>query len=147
VPYCPQCRSEYRLGFTECADCLVPLIDELPPEPEKETREEPKLVAIYAGNPHEAAVVRSAIEGSGIPASLVREGTGSYPVTVGAIGEGRVLVREADIARALEVMGTKLSAELTTDESMETAPRSWWYWSAIATAVVLAIALIFDAFR
>ncbi len=23
--YCPQCGVEYRPGFTECADCLVPL--------------------------------------------------------------------------------------------------------------------------
>ncbi len=30
--YCPNCRAEYREGFTECADCGVPLVDELPPE-------------------------------------------------------------------------------------------------------------------
>jgi uncharacterized RDD family membrane protein YckC len=26
--YCPQCRAEYRDGFTECSDCRVPLIAE-----------------------------------------------------------------------------------------------------------------------
>lgn len=31
--FCPQCRTEYREGFTLCADCNVPLIDYLPPEP------------------------------------------------------------------------------------------------------------------
>jgi len=30
--YCPKCRSEYREGFIECADCLAPLIVNLPPE-------------------------------------------------------------------------------------------------------------------
>ena len=28
--FCPNCRCEYRPGFTECADCRVPLVDELP---------------------------------------------------------------------------------------------------------------------
>jgi hypothetical protein len=27
---CPQCRTEYRPGFAECADCRVPLVDALP---------------------------------------------------------------------------------------------------------------------
>jgi hypothetical protein len=32
--YCPQCLVEYRDGFTECADCRVPLSPgTLPPEP------------------------------------------------------------------------------------------------------------------
>ena len=29
--FCPRCRCEYRLGFTECADCHVPLVDQMPP--------------------------------------------------------------------------------------------------------------------
>jgi tetratricopeptide (TPR) repeat protein len=32
MPYCPKCRAEYREGFTECADCRVPLVDALPAE-------------------------------------------------------------------------------------------------------------------
>jgi len=28
--FCPRCGAEYRPGFTECADCLVPLVDRLP---------------------------------------------------------------------------------------------------------------------
>jgi hypothetical protein len=30
--YCPQCGSEYREGFTTCADCQIPLVERLPPE-------------------------------------------------------------------------------------------------------------------
>ncbi len=29
--FCPKCRTEYRPGFTQCADCHVPLVPELPP--------------------------------------------------------------------------------------------------------------------
>lgn len=32
--FCPQCKTEYREGFHECADCRVALVAELPPEPE-----------------------------------------------------------------------------------------------------------------
>lgn len=28
--FCPQCRVEYRAGFTRCTDCEVALVDELP---------------------------------------------------------------------------------------------------------------------
>jgi hypothetical protein len=28
--FCPQCRVEYRAGFTHCTDCNVDLVDELP---------------------------------------------------------------------------------------------------------------------
>jgi hypothetical protein len=30
--FCPSCRTEYREGFTECSDCGVALVAELPPE-------------------------------------------------------------------------------------------------------------------
>ena len=28
--FCPECRSEYRPGFTHCSDCDVDLVNELP---------------------------------------------------------------------------------------------------------------------
>lgn len=33
--WCPVCRNEYKEGITECADCHVALVEELPPEEEK----------------------------------------------------------------------------------------------------------------
>ncbi len=32
--FCPKCKTEYRPGYTVCADCGVGLVDRLPPEPE-----------------------------------------------------------------------------------------------------------------
>lgn len=30
--FCPECKAEYRPGFTHCVDCDVDLVDALPPE-------------------------------------------------------------------------------------------------------------------
>lgn len=43
MPWCPKCKSEYREGITECADCKVPLMDELPPESENPYSEEAEM--------------------------------------------------------------------------------------------------------
>ncbi len=31
--WCPKCKSEYRPGFTVCADCGTPLVEQLPSAP------------------------------------------------------------------------------------------------------------------
>jgi hypothetical protein len=31
--FCPKCRAEYRPGFSQCSDCELELIAELPPKP------------------------------------------------------------------------------------------------------------------
>ena len=46
--FCPQCRTEYRSGFTRCADCHVALQPVLPAEPDNEPF--PKLVGILDTN-------------------------------------------------------------------------------------------------
>ncbi|MCR5331860.1 MAG: hypothetical protein K6E62_11855 [Lachnospiraceae bacterium] len=32
MPWCPKCKNEYQEGITVCADCGIPLVDELPAE-------------------------------------------------------------------------------------------------------------------
>ena len=58
--YCPKCRTEYREGFYECADCLVPLVDELPPEEPAEYIDFKEIMTIY--DPGELVVIRSILE-------------------------------------------------------------------------------------
>jgi hypothetical protein len=106
--YCPQCRAEYVAAAAQCSDCLVPLVDELPPE-EPEASDPPwdpenELVEVYAVGQIDAQVVRSLLEGNGIPAVVASEGAGGmYPVNVG-FGAGRVLVRRRDVATARELI-------------------------------------------
>jgi hypothetical protein len=46
--YCPQCLTEYREGFTQCADCQVPLQSALPVKPESQPL--PEMVGVLDTN-------------------------------------------------------------------------------------------------
>ena len=58
--FCPKCKAEYREGFTECADCGVVLVKELPPEDELEYLEYEEVLATY--NAVDIAMVTSLME-------------------------------------------------------------------------------------
>jgi hypothetical protein len=40
--FCPQCKAEYRLGFSRCSDCGVDLVYELPPQASRPRAWEPE---------------------------------------------------------------------------------------------------------
>jgi len=67
--YCPQCRSEYREGFTECADCKVPLrAGAAPPEPPDSLDPSMELVVVLESNePMQIAMATGLLEDAGIP--------------------------------------------------------------------------------
>src|ERR1043166_2720764 len=62
--FCPQCKSEYRAGFTRCSDCDVPLVGRLPqpenPQPLVRLRSYP--------NDGELFIAISILESAGIDA-------------------------------------------------------------------------------
>jgi hypothetical protein len=62
--FCPKCRAEYRPGFTECSDCKVPLVVELPAEPATEYIEYEEILTTF--NPFDIAVIKSLLDAEGI---------------------------------------------------------------------------------
>jgi len=68
--YCPECRAEYREGFTHCADCDVDLVEALPPEDQAEYLES---ATVFEGDPNNAELVCATLEGSGIEAWVENE--------------------------------------------------------------------------
>ena len=54
--FCPECGAEYRQGFYECSDCQVPLVHELPSEPEPEPAD--RVIPILEVGPVEFGRVR-----------------------------------------------------------------------------------------
>ena len=80
--YCPQCRTEYRRGFTQCVDCEVELVPELPPEPPPEPKPEyVKYEEVYATyDKGEIAVIKSLLDSRNIMYYFANEQFGSlYP--------------------------------------------------------------------
>ncbi len=55
MPWCPKCKTEYREGFTVCADCGSELVKEQPVEERKQkpNRESPGEVLVFKTAPRE----------------------------------------------------------------------------------------------
>lgn len=62
--FCPKCRTEYRDGFTVCADCRIELVDAILPEPEAEWLDLVEISVIE--NPAKMAFISSILEEQGI---------------------------------------------------------------------------------
>jgi hypothetical protein len=104
---CPRCEGEFREGIAVCPDCEVELVEEIA-EPEHDL--EPFETVYETGETAVLPVVRSLLEGSGIP-FLIRneEALGLFPAEgIGLMidprshaAEVQVPVRHAEAAREL----------------------------------------------
>ena len=66
--YCPQCRVEFREGFTECSDCRVPLLAGTPPlEPDPFDPALGLVVVLETNDGVQLALAKGLLEGAGIP--------------------------------------------------------------------------------
>ncbi|HVG24207.1 MAG TPA: DUF2007 domain-containing protein [Thermoanaerobaculia bacterium] len=111
---CPECDSEYRDGFTRCADCDVELIEPPPPEPEVQ------LVKIYeGGNPAVLPLIESLLRDAQIEFmtrgealqdlfALGRFGTGGGSNAVGPV---EYWVRAEDEQAARELLADAADEE------------------------------------
>jgi len=96
--FCPKCRIEYREGYTECAECRAPLVEELPPEPETEYVEWVTILTTMDQNT--VMVATSLLEDAGIPVLVKGEGL-QIIVGSGAPKEIQVMPENAAQARLL----------------------------------------------
>ena len=107
--FCPTCRAEYRPGFTECADCGVPLVYELPEA--QSIREEQlspiedrdaDLVAVYSTyNPTDVMMIKSLLDAEEIIYNFQGElfkGSGVFIVPA------MLFVAKADAQSVIEIL-------------------------------------------
>jgi hypothetical protein len=72
--FCPECKVEYRLGFTECSDCHVALVAELPTEVEPGTPNPANMRVIARPSTDAACVsVCLTLREAGIPYQVQQE--------------------------------------------------------------------------
>ena len=97
--YCPTCKGEYREGFTQCADCQVPLVDELPQSESDDTPID--LVEVLStADPGLIAFVKSVLEAEDIPYLAHGEHFSRMHATIPV----RFLVAKEDVEVAREVL-------------------------------------------
>jgi hypothetical protein len=125
--YCPQCRTEYREGFTECSDCHVPLLaGTLPPEAPDPF--DPKIGLVEVVETQDSiqlAMVKGLLEDAGIPFLLLGQITGLVnDVDPFLQKHVRVQVpadREAEARELLEVLlQPDTSPQLAADDASDT---------------------------
>ncbi|MEO8505319.1 MAG: DUF2007 domain-containing protein [Acidobacteriota bacterium] len=78
---CPNCRSEFREGIERCPDCDLPLVKSLPVERHDQA---PWVEIMETADPSLIPVLRSVLEGAGIPCAIEgEEAVGIFPVGIG----------------------------------------------------------------
>ena len=113
--FCPECRTEYREGFTVCVDCGATLVPELPPEPTQESPPECADFEEVLGFMDEGvvAIVKSLMDEEGIDYYIHGEFKVSGDPT------RKLMVRGDQAERAREILEDMESDE---EESEEAAP-------------------------
>jgi len=72
--FCPECRAEYRDGFTRCSDCDVDLVERLPESSDADARVFPsEMREVWTGEEEEQCVsVCSELRQEGIPLHVLQ---------------------------------------------------------------------------
>lgn len=89
--FCPACKSEYRVGFTKCGECNVPLVEHLEDEstlegaPQTDLSETDLVSVLTSLDSAIVSDIVAQIEVSGIP-YLLQSGT-AFPLPDGLIGD------------------------------------------------------------
>jgi len=98
--FCPECRTEYREGFTVCSDCGRTLVSELLPEPPTEISSEGDEFEEVFGFMDEGvvAIVKSLLDEEGIDYHIV----GVFTVSSGP--DRKLMIRKDQVERAREIL-------------------------------------------
>ena len=99
--FCPDCRGEYREGFTRCELCGVDLVEAL--SPVDETSEQDLVPAFQSTDGLLVAATRSALESQGIPVVVQgEEAQGLLPVNAVVLVPREHLTEAQELIQLLE---------------------------------------------
>ena len=93
--FCPQCRAEYRLGFTTCNECGIRLVDILPVAEVHEPEHSRLVTVVTVQGQFEEGQIRSFLEAAGIPTAVRGEALRrTHGLTIDGIGAADIMVPE-----------------------------------------------------
>jgi hypothetical protein len=154
--FCPECRGEFREGFTVCPDCEIELVTE-DPSPETALDSEAEIegrgegvVVLRTGVLFEADMAAAALENAGVPYYRREESSGGLSFAMPAApspGPGtwwRIEVPAAVVDRAEEILN---GLPMPRKESpgvwdFRPPPEAKGFWKSYAGAMLLLFALV-----
>ena len=108
--FCPQCKAEYRVGFTRCSDCGVALVNRLPAEPPRLVESPAELVVVRTyQNRFEADVAKTALDAAGIESMLRSDDYGGRGPNLTLTQGIEILVRAEDARDADAILSIDLT--------------------------------------
>jgi hypothetical protein len=157
MPFCPNCRDEYRPGILKCADCGAPLVDELPDRyvPSNLTDDVP---IARADSIEIAQMWAELLTAEGIACRLLPAGAGDTMLVPGQ-AHWEVRVAAADEDRAFELLESGEAVpdedlaheaeleDLEPEDDVEPSGGSGVRWLILGVAVVVAAILLFAGAR
>jgi hypothetical protein len=118
MPFCPNCKVEYRSGITLCADCQVNLVESLP-QPTPEEIEAANLyrlddLAVLAefNNISEAEMIQELLAENQIETTLRGQGD-QYSIFVGSVEPVTLLVEKHNLESAREIYEAYFAGQKT----------------------------------
>ncbi|MBU1342699.1 MAG: DUF2007 domain-containing protein, partial [Proteobacteria bacterium] len=89
--FCPKCGCEYREGFTECSDCKIPLVVNLPIEKNQENVEFKEVTSTLRQD--EISIIKSILDATEINYVIHGESFGTmYNIS----GTSRLMVEKEE---------------------------------------------------
>ena len=120
--YCPKCKSEYREGFFECANCHISLVEHLPKEPESELPkiENVELVTVFkSGSTIRIAIAKSILNGANISyfakGEIIQNIFGAGTIGTGystLVGPIQIQVEQSQLEEAKDLLSDLIQEEL-----------------------------------
>lgn len=104
MPYCPVCRDEFEDWVKTCPDCKVPLVNELPPEPEEHFRKGSLVHVATVRGELEAQMWKGILKDNGVESLVkVAESLNIYMPPIAL--KHKIYVLEEDEEKAREILG------------------------------------------
>ncbi len=97
--FCPKCRAEYRAGFTECADCKIPLVAVLPPEPKPEYVEYEEVLSTF--NMGDLAIIKPTLDKENLTYYFKGD---QLQIMRPTVEPARLMLRKDQVQKAIEIL-------------------------------------------
>ncbi len=128
MPWCPNCKTEYRDGFLQCADCGADLVNE-PPQGSNDPKSIPlntpisPVFLLSVSDEIQAKLIENLLKESNIPFFVQNKGCGAYlKVYMGYSAFGTdIYVDQYNYHRAKELVDAYLTQSVNDDNECESS--------------------------